>query len=252
MMPHEEDAIPDEPRVLVAVMNNLRDFLIARDDGWYRIPHERGPSQVGADFLAFYQTKAFGEERWMVKYYAPVRRYRIVSRGVLLPEESDHPRADQLYYKLEIGPLEVLERPIPSRRLRRITFIPTTLDRLLSAQEINDLWLGDAVEERLWHAFKENGISAERYYAADEEDEGCQVEFALFCAGGRIAVFLEGRTPVENVRIVREQRSIDDYDLAARGWTVLRLSAAELTASLPESLDRILDAVAEHGGPSYH
>ncbi len=252
MIPDENDLAPDEPRVLVAVMNNRRDFLIAQEEGWYRIPHERGPSQVGADFLAFYQTKAFDEERWMVKYYAPVRRYRIVSRGALLPDEPDHPRAEQLYYKLEIGPLEVLERPIPSRRLRRITFIPTTLERLLAAQEINDLWLGGALEERLWRAFKENGISAERYYAPGEEDEACRVDFAVFCAGGRIAVFLEGKTPVENVSIVREQSRTDDYDLATRGWTVLSFSPGELTASLAECVDRVLDAVARHGGPTRH
>ncbi len=252
MMLDEDDLTLDEPRVLVAVMNNRRDFLIARDEGWYRIPYERGPSQVGADFLAFYQTKAFDEEHWMIKYFAPIRRYRIVSRKSLLPDEADHPRAGHLYYKLEIGSLRTLPRPIPSHRLRRITFIPTTLGRLLQAQEINDLWLGSAVEERLWQAFKENGINGERYYALKEEDEYCQIDIALFCARGRIAVLLEAKTPVENVSIVREQPRIDDYDLAARGWTLLCFSPAELTTSLPKCLDRILEAVAKHGGPSSH
>jgi len=231
-------------------MNNRRDFLIARDEGWYRIPYDRGPSQVGADFLAFYQTKSFEEERWMVKYYAPIKRYRIASRRALLPDEPGHPRADHLYYKLEIGSLQILPRPIPSRRLRRITFIATTLQRLLHAQEINDLWLGAAGEQRLWQAFKENGISAERYYPLKEKDEACHIDFALFCTGGRIAVLLEGGTSVENISLVREQPRIDDYDLTARGWTVLRLPPSELMASLPECLDRILGAVARHGGLS--
>jgi hypothetical protein len=246
----EDTLTPDEPRVLVAVMNNRRDFLIAREEGWYRIPYERGPSQVGADFLAFYQTKAFDEEHWMVKYFAPIRRYRIVPRMTLIPDEADHPRAGHLYYKLEIGSLQTLPRPIPSHRLRRITFIPTTLERLLQAQEINDLWLGSAVEERLWQAFKENGISAERHYALKEDDASRQIDFALFCARGKIAVLSEGDTPVQNVSIVREQPHVDDYDLAAQGWTVLDFSPAELTASLPACVDRILDTVAKHGGPS--
>jgi hypothetical protein len=66
----------------------------------------------------------------------------VTTRRQLLPDEADHPRANDCYYKLELGPLERLPRPIPSHRLRRITFIATTLDRLLNAQEINDLWMG--------------------------------------------------------------------------------------------------------------
>lgn len=240
-----------EPRVLVAVVNNRRDFRIADEEGWYRVPHGRAPSRLGADFLALYQTKAFAEERWAVNYYAPIRRYHIVSRSTLLPDEPDHPRADHLYYKIEIGPLHRLSRPIPSRRLRRITFIPTTLDRLLRAQEINDLWLGDAVEEKLWQAFKENGISAERYYPLKQEEEAYQIDFALFCKDGRIAVILEGQTSVGNVNVVREQPEIDDYDLAARNWTVLRFPGLELIESLPSCLDRIQVAVAKQGGLSF-
>lgn len=250
MKQSDNDLTPDVARVLVAVMNNHRDLLIAREEGWYRIPYERAPSQVGADFLAFYLTKAFDEERWVVKYLAPIKRYRTVSRRAILPDEPHHPRADSLYYKLEIGALQTLPRAVPSRRLRRITFIPTTLERLLQAQEINDLWLGGAVEDRLWQAFKENGIDAERHYALKEDDEAYQIDFALFCSGGRIAVLLEDGTSVDNISIVREQPGIDDYDLATRGWTVLRFMPAELTVSLPGCLDRILDAVARLGGLS--
>lgn len=145
----------DEPvRVLVGVINNQRDFEIALQQGWYRIPLKRAPRQVAADYLAFYQTAAFGDEKWAVNYFAPVRRYLIARRRDLLPEEAEHPRADDLYYKVEIGPLERLPAPIPSRRLRRITFIATTLERLMSAQEINDLWLGGVSAEELWETFK--------------------------------------------------------------------------------------------------
>jgi UV DNA damage endonuclease len=140
-----------QARVLVAVMNNRRDLDVARQQGWYRIPLLRAPRQVGGDFLAFYQTAAFGpDERWAVRYFAPVRRVRIVSRVELLPDEADHPRAGDRYFKVEIGPLRRLPRPVPSQRLRRITFIPTTLQKLLQAQEIGELWMGDGLQQRLW------------------------------------------------------------------------------------------------------
>jgi len=244
----DKDAASEGPPVLVAVINNLRDFEIARDQGWYRIPLERAPSRVGADYLAFYQTRVFGKERWAINYYAPVRRFRIVSRQTMLPEEPDHPRAHELYYKIEIGPLQRLLHPIPSHRLRRITFIPTTLERLLRAEEINDLWCGNAAEETLWQAFKENGITAERHYPLREEDEAYQIDFALFCREGKIAVLLDAEIPVENIHIVREQPRIDDYDLTVSGWTVLRFTPDDLTKTLPACLDAILATIAQRDG----
>jgi UV DNA damage endonuclease len=144
-----------ETRVLVAVMNSQRDLELARQESWYRIPLKRAPRQVGADVLALYQTAAFGpREQWAVNYYAQIRRYRIVTRTELLPHEADHPRAGDSYFKVEIGPLQRLENPIPSQRLRRITFIPTTLEKLLKAEEINDLWMGNPLQERLWMEMK--------------------------------------------------------------------------------------------------
>ena len=128
-------------RVLVAVMKGPRDLEIARTQGWYRIPVKRAPRRVGADYLAFYMTGAFPVgERHQVIYYAPIRAYRLATRAQLLPEEADHPRAQDLYFRIEIGPLQRLDPPIVSLRLRRITFLATRLDRLLSAREINDLW----------------------------------------------------------------------------------------------------------------
>jgi len=246
--PIRMNASSRDAQVLVAVMNNLRDFEIARDQGWYRIPLERTPSRVGADYLALYQTKAFGKERWAINYYAPIKRFHIVPRQILLPEESDHPRAKQLYYKIEIGPLRRLSNPIRSRRLRRIAFIPTTLDRLLQAEEINDLWCGSAAQEKLWRAFKENGISPERYYSPTEEEGTRKIDFALFCNDGKLAVLCEGEAPVENIHVVCEQSKIEDYELTAGGWNVLRFTANKLNKSVFPCLADILAAVAENGG----
>jgi hypothetical protein len=127
-------------RVLVVVVNNQRDWEIARQRGWYRIPVKRAPRRVGADYLAFYFTGAFPEgQRHRVLYYAPIRAYRLATRAALLPDEADHPRAQDSYFKIEIGPLERLADPIVSRKFRRVTFISTRLDLLLNAIEINDL-----------------------------------------------------------------------------------------------------------------
>jgi very-short-patch-repair endonuclease len=202
---------------------------------------------VAADYLAFYQTKAFGGEKWAVNYYAPTRRYRLVTRAELLPEEAEHPRAAEPYYKVEIGPLQRLPRPIPSRRLRRITFIPTTMERLLRAEEINDLWDRDPREEKLWQAFKREGIEAERQYEVEEGMVQHLVDFAIFCQEGQVAVVCEGELAGESVKVIRE-RQASDYGLAACGWTVLRLDRQQLSRDVPGCLAAVREAVSRCGG----
>lgn len=206
MEPPESYAVwPDqdegEARVLVVVMNSPRDFALAREAGWYRIPLARAPRLVAADYLAFYQTRVFGDEAWAIHYYAPVRRYRITTRVELLPEEPDHPRAHERYYKIEIGPLQRLERPIPSRRLRRITFIPTTLSRLLCAQEINDLWMGNPLQERLWAELKAYGIEAEWEYSIREAGQEYTVPLAVPCHVGGVALITGGEFLSEEAKL---------------------------------------------------
>ncbi len=226
----EEDA-----RVLVVVMNNLRDFALARDAGWYRIPLARAPRLVAADYLAFYQTRVFGDEAWSVHHYAPVRGYRVVTRVELLPDEPNHPRAKDRYYKVEIGPLQRLERPIPSRRLRRITFIPTTLSRLLKAQEINDLWMGNPLQEQLWAELKAQSIEAEREYTVREAGGEYQVPFAVPCRVGGIALSTGSLSGEEEAEL-------------PPGWTWLQVVPDEGAPATAGWLSQLQREIVRRGG----
>ncbi len=148
--------IDDNARVLVAIVTRPRDLALAREQGWYRIPLARAPRALHAEYLAFYQTAAFGAERWAVRYVAAVRAVSIATRAALLPDEPRHPRAGERYYRFALGPLQALPIALPSRRLRRITFIPTTAGQLLRAHDVVELWrpLEDAVAgwEAVWGA----------------------------------------------------------------------------------------------------
>lgn len=239
-------ATDDDALVLVAVLTSPRDLAIAREQGWYRIPVKRAPRRVAADYLAFYQTRSFGEEAYAVSYYAPVRRFHVARRAELLPDEPDHPRADEAYYQIEIGSLERLARPIPSRRLRRITFIPTTLKLLLAAKEINDLWWRDERQERLWAALREAGLLVEYRYRVGEPPDDIQIDFALFCRNGQIAVLCDDQ-PTDAQTALRERRPVE-YALAAAGWHVVRFSQEELERKLPACLDAVLALVHRLGG----
>jgi hypothetical protein len=145
--------IDDNARVLVAVVTRPRDLAAARMQGWYRIPLARAPRALYAEYLAFYQTAAFGAERWAVRYITAVRAVSITTRAALLPDEAAHPHAGERYYRFGLGPLPFA---LPSRRLRRITFIPTTAGQLLRAHDVAELWrpVEDAVAgwEDVWGA----------------------------------------------------------------------------------------------------
>ncbi len=143
MPPHRPSAAADWPMgdtpILVAVVTRPADLARAAD-GWYRLPIAHAPTRLGCEALAFYQTGAFGSDGHAVRLWATVRRVTLARRRDLLPDEPGHPRADALYYRFELGPLIALARPIPARRLRRVTFIPTTWARLAGAQDVADLW----------------------------------------------------------------------------------------------------------------
>ncbi len=231
-----ESSEEEDARVLVVIMNNQRDFAIARDEGWYRIPVRRAPRQVAADYLAFYMTSAFGGERWTIPYLAPVLRYRLVRRRDLLPEEVDHPRANEWYYKVELGPMRRLPRPVPSRRFRRVTFIPTTLERLLNAEEINDLWLHADVQDQLHAAFKEHYVPVEHHYVVAEGEVPYEADMVIPCLDGGIAIRLRQGESSDAPRIFRE------------GWEVLHIPPEDVLEDLEGTVQRVLDEVREHGG----
>lgn len=141
--------------VLVAVINNPRDLEIARILGWYRIPLRTAPKVIGVDYLAFYQTGAFGDEKWRIQYIAPVRGHELTTRAELLRTETDHPRAKEEYYKIQLGELERLEQPILAEAWRRITFLYTTGEYLLRATKVNDLIVQSDERQLLWQALRE-------------------------------------------------------------------------------------------------
>ncbi len=153
--------------ILVAVMTDPRDLEIARLLGWYRIPLRSSPKVVAVDYLAFYQTGVFGDEKWCIQYIAPVRGHELTTRAELLKDEPNHPRASEEYYKIQVGSLERLPRPILADKWRRITFLYTTGEYLLEAETINDLVVHTEERQTLWKALRERAQQAQVYDAGN-------------------------------------------------------------------------------------
>jgi hypothetical protein len=127
-------------RVLVCVVRTQRDFERILQERWYRIPVRHTPQGMAANYLAFFPTAACGSERWQVRWLAPVEEIRVMRRQLLLPNEPNHQRANQLYYRFALGQAELLPTAIPAKRLRRMSFIATTLATLQLATDVRDLW----------------------------------------------------------------------------------------------------------------
>ncbi len=218
--------------ILVAVMPSPRDLEIARVLGWYRIPYKRAPKTVSVDRLAFYQTAEFGDEKWAIHFTAPVLGHELTTRAELLRTEPDHPRANEQYFKLQLGPLERLPRSVPALNWRRITFFYTTGERLMSAAEINDLIVDGDERDLLWTALKERGLNAERNY---EEGPGGAIDFALLCELGKLAVLL-GETG--------SKKELKE----SGGWQYLAFSESTVKDDLPKVMQAIEQAVSRLGG----
>jgi hypothetical protein len=168
--------------LLVAILKSPRDLEIARLLGWYRIPLRSAPKVVAVDYLAFYQTGAFEEAKWAIQYVAPVRGHELTTRQELLRDEPDHPRAKEEYYKIQLGPLEMLPRPIPADKWRRITFFYTTGEYLESAETVNDLVVKSEQRQTLWQSLRERASQAQVYGSAPlpEADLDPQILAMLF------------------------------------------------------------------------
>ncbi|HEY9078219.1 MAG TPA: hypothetical protein VIO61_16915 [Anaerolineaceae bacterium] len=160
--------IDPEALILVAVVPAPRDLEIARLLGWYRIPLRRAPKVISVDYLAFYQTGAFGEgKRWQIEWIAPVRGHELTTRADLIRTEPNHPHAREEYYKIQLGPLECLNPPVQSGKWKRITFLYSTGAQLLQAQTVNDLVVKTEERSILWRNLRERALHSGQYKAQE-------------------------------------------------------------------------------------
>jgi hypothetical protein len=232
------DAEARRRTVLVVVLNNAEDLRRAASEGWYRIPQRSAPPRVGADYLAFYQTGAFADmpEAHTVSFYAATRRYRLLTRRELLPAEADHPRANEYYFRIEVGPFLRLPVPVRAASIRRVTFIHTTLDRLLTAADVRELFAQDDPFQKLWHALRANRLRPLRNRLVADQP----VDIALRARGGNLGIVCRDEPPSS----AQERRLPDGRER----WELLRLSTAAIDADLDGCLRQVGAALISLGG----
>jgi hypothetical protein len=102
-------SLAPEALILVAVVPAPRDLEIARVLGWYRIPLRSAPKVIDVDYLAFYQTAAFGEaRRWQIESFAEVRGHELTTRSELFHDQVNHPRRVRSITKFNLVHFKIL------------------------------------------------------------------------------------------------------------------------------------------------
>ena len=149
--------------VLVCLIPTPRDLEIARLLGWYRIPLRTAPKVVSVDYVAFYQPSTFQERGGQIEYIAQVKGHELTTRAEILKDEVDHPKANEEYYKIQLGNLEKLAEPIKTDKWKRLTFLYSTGEHLLNAKTLNDLVVEGEERQLLWKSLRERAESGQVY-----------------------------------------------------------------------------------------
>ncbi|MGB5686075.1 MAG: DUF559 domain-containing protein [Candidatus Electrothrix sp.] len=240
----------DQGEVLIALLNDKKDFAVVRDQHWYRIPvssaHKWLKNRWPPQWIAFYQTKIFGPEAYSISYYTKVIDVRKVYRQQLFPDEMPNRKSNRQYYQLILNPLQKLPQPILSRRWRRIVFIPTTWCKFTHAAEINDLYDESPLEDRLWVEFKRHGIPAERQEFVKVGKQNYALDFAVYCSEAKIDIETDGDSWHTKTTAEDNRRN---NALEAAGWKVLRFSTQQVQEQMESYCIRnITETINNAGG----
>lgn len=229
----------DKP-ALVGIVPRKNLWSIIQSQRWYHIPVESAPrNTMDVKYIAFYFPSAFGEKlKWQVTYYASVLHIGIVKRIHLFPEEFRHLRRNKDYYQFHLGEVKKLPQPIPSKRLRRIVHIPTSFQRLLTANEINDLYDTSPLEETMYKALMRRKINPERQMYVYADNQTYCLDFCIFCQKANIDLECDGERYHALPGAFTKDR-LRNNRLTSIGWQVLRFSGTEIYRGLKNCLTTV-------------
>ena len=81
----------------------------------------------------------------------------------MLRQEPDHPRAQEEYFKIQLGALSRLRRPILADKWRRFAFFYSTGAYLVDAETIEDLVVQHEDRSSVWQAMRERAARDAAY-----------------------------------------------------------------------------------------
>ena len=242
----------DNSEVLVALMPSAADFVIAREQHWYRIPVYKADDLLRPRwppvFVAFIFSSKFGDEANCITHYARVTDIQQVSRSELFPAEQQPGTREKQYYKLILSSLEAMPNQVVGTRWGRYpVFVSTTTAKLFAAKTIDDLFDASPLEDLLSAQLALAGIPVKRQYILNVNGREYSLDFAIFCEKVKIDVETDGDLWHQKGRIKAD--NIRNNDLASTGWAVLRFNTEQIHTSMDSYCVPIIqDAVKYWGG----
>ena len=239
-----------DKNVLVAILPQISALNRLQDEGWYHIPVKSAPEKMPPKILAFYQGKVFGKQHaYQIRYFGEVSHCDVLPRKELFPDDNRKPeKAENLYYRLELSSLEERSQPIPSYRPRRLVFVPTTLEKFEHAEQINDLFDGSPLEDKLWKVLRVSNLLAERQWRLSIKNKIYFLDFALFCRDGDLAIETDGYTThYDSIRKIdadvwRQNEIVNDQ------WHLLRYTTNQINDDPAPYMDQIQTKISQLGG----
>lgn len=244
----------DNKDLLVALLPKKSALEILQTEGWYHIPIENVPHRWKEGWrprvMAFYQGKVFGkEEAYKIRHFGEVSQVDIAPRKELFPDDKENQhKSENLYYRIQLKSLQPRYRPIVSYRPRRLVFVPTTWEKFESADQINDLFDGSPLEDRLWKVLKYISILAERQWKIVVQDHNYYLDFAIFCNRGKLAIETDGYTTHFDSRNQIDYDAWRQNEIEIDGWRLLRYTSKQVKDDWTPYLSQIHNIIDQLGG----
>jgi len=217
--------------LLVGIVNTQSDFELIQNQHWYRVPVEKVNKNLKKrwppKWIAFYYTNSIKDYSQMIVHFAKVSSIREATRQELFPEETEGYKSKRSYYKISFNKVEELPKPILSRRWRRIVFIQTTYKKFINAVEVNDLFDGSHLEDRLRAEFKRNRVRAERQQVVKIDEKFYFLDFAIHCKKGKLDIETDGDRYHHNPEAAAKD-NVRNNDLTSNGWNVIRFDSQQI------------------------
>ncbi|MDO8504341.1 MAG: DUF559 domain-containing protein [Candidatus Liptonbacteria bacterium] len=231
----------NEKTVLVGVLKSKRDQKILLKEKWYRIPVEFAPKRK-FKYLAFYQPAVFGKSGKRIEYYGSVLNKKVEKRINLLPKETEHPRAQDDYIKIEFSDISKLPRPIRNIIPRRVCFGFTDLKSLLSARDMLQLYGVQATEQIIQKRLARLKIKTLPEFSVAIDGKRFRIDLAIILNGKKVAIECDN-TKAHKIRLQKIKDRVKDTYLRRAGWRVIRLKEKDIVENLDKCVARIEDAL---------
>lgn len=237
--------------MLVGLLPKISALDILKTEGWYHIPVDTAPRKNWPPkAMAFYQGKVFGkEDAYQIRCFGEISQIDVVPRKVLFPnDEQNQHKAEKPYYRIQIDDLQMRYNPIISYRPRRLVFIPTTQEKFENAEQINDLFDGSPLEDRLWNALRYINVLAERQWKIVVQNRNYYLDFAVFCRKGKLAVETDGYTTHYDTLNQIDYDTWRRNDIDIDGWRFLHYTRRQVKDNWTPYLAQIQTVIDQLGG----